>query len=343
MFKRISCLAMSTVLLLGVFVQQVTALEGLAALEQQLSESEDIIVTDELALESERADQPQDADAEEPVDLEQGKAGEKTETTDVPDTETEEPVDPEVQTESPEGPFVLVDGTVVTDAAPFTYEQTTYVSLRGVAMALRPDAAVTWENGHAVVTAEGLSVTVYPEKSYLVANGRYLYLPHGVLFENNSTMLPVRVVAQVFDAQVQWNAQDGNIYLTSGSGAILSGDEYYDADALCWMSRIIYAESGNQPLTGKIGVGNVILNRVKNPLFPNTIYDVIFQKNQFTPVGNGSVYTQPNAESIIAAKLCLDGAVVLPNALWFNRAGTNSWAARNKSYIATIGAHSFYA
>jgi len=31
-------------------------------------------------------------------------------------------------------------------------------------------------------------------------------------------------------------------------------------------------------LEGKLAVANVVLNRVKSPSFPNTVYDVIFQK-----------------------------------------------------------------
>lgn len=281
MLKRISCLALSTVLFLGILVQQVTAAEDPAAAESQVAASS--------------------------------------------------------------GPSIYLDGTVIETAAAFFYKQTTYVSLRSVTMALRPDAVISWEGNHAAVTADGLSISVYPGKPYILANGRYLYLPYGVQFKNGSTMVPLRVLAQALDAQVWQDAADGSIHIASGTGAIVSGDQYYNADALYWLSHIINAESGNQPLNGKIGVGNVVLNRVRSPLFPNSLYEVIFQSNQFTPACTGSIYQEPNAESLIAAKLCLDGAVVLPNALWFNSAYCSSWASRNRAYIATIGAHAFYA
>ena len=242
-----------------------------------------------------------------------------------------------------EGPSVLVDGVVVEAAAPSVYEQTTYVSLRNFTLALRPDAVVTWEEDHAAVNAEGLYITAEPGTCYLQANGRYLYLPDGIRSENNDTMVPIRELAEALGAQVWWDSNDGNIYVTSGTGAIVSGDEYYNADALYWLSHIINAESGNQPMEGKIAVGNVIQNRVRSSLFPDTIYEVITQANQFSPVDSGAITREPNEESIIAAKLCLDGAVVLPNALWFNRAGISCWAANNRLHVATIGAHAFYA
>ena len=92
----------------------------------------------------------------------------------------------------------------------------------------------------------------------------------------------------------------------------------------------------------------MILNRVASPLFPNTIYEVIFDRrygsNQFTPVTNGTIYNTPNAESVIAAKLCLDGAREADDSLYFvaSRSANRSWAGRNRAYCETIGAHTFY-
>lgn len=48
------------------------------------------------------------------------------------------------------------------------------------------------------------------------------------------------------------------------------------------LARIIYHEAGNQDETGKRLVGSVILNRVDDPRFPDTISGVLFQKRQFT-------------------------------------------------------------
>ena len=141
-----------------------------------------------------------------------------------------------------------------------------------------------------------------------------------------------------------WDSGSGAVELHSGTGPILSGDQYYNADNLYWLSHIIYAESGNQPLDGKIAVGNVVLNRMNSPMFPNTVYGVVFQRNQFTPVANGSIYLEPNEESVAAAKLCMDGANTAGSSLYFvnPRTAPNSWASRNRPYVATIGAHAFF-
>lgn len=55
---------------------------------------------------------------------------------------------------------------------------------------------------------------------------------------------------------------------------------YYDDLGL--LAVIVYAEAGNQDLKGKGLVADVILNRMDDPRFPNTISEVIFQDNQFS-------------------------------------------------------------
>lgn len=53
------------------------------------------------------------------------------------------------------------------------------------------------------------------------------------------------------------------------------------------LAAIIYCEAGNQPYVGQVAVGNVVMNRVKSAVFPNTVLEVIYQNRQFSPVGSG--------------------------------------------------------
>lgn len=239
---------------------------------------------------------------------------------------------------------VTVNGVpMTTDPMLTTQDGVLYGSLRSLSAALVSGVQINWANGIATVYKEGvLSLTAVPGQNYIVANGRYLPVEGGVFARNGAICVPLDTLVKAVDATYVWLA-DGTLALTTGSGGILSGDAFYNADDLYWLSRIIYAESGNQPLRGKIAVGNVVLNRVSNSRFPNTVYGVIFQRNQFSPVSNGTIKRTPNAESVLAAKLCLDGAVELENALYFNRVGLKSWASRNRTFVATIAQHSFYA
>ena len=245
----------------------------------------------------------------------------------------------------PSGPLYLVDGELVGDENLTVYHETTYVSLPEFVLALQPDASVCWDGSQVVVQASGLTMTAKPGNCYIEANGRALHVPDGVLSLNSSTLVPIRTAAQAMGASVDWDQENSMISVHSGTGAITPAESYYDSDDLYWLSHIINAESGGEPLEGKLAVGTVSLNRVSSPRFQNTIYGVVFAPNQFTPASTGAIYREPNAESVLAAKLCLEGVRVGGESLYFvnpTRA-PNSWAARNRPYVTTIGHHSFYA
>lgn len=57
------------------------------------------------------------------------------------------------------------------------------------------------------------------------------------------------------------------------------------------LAQLVEAEAGNQPFEGKCLVVDVILNRVESPDFPDTIEEVIFQKDpiQFSTAYNGAL------------------------------------------------------
>ena len=242
---------------------------------------------------------------------------------------------------------LTVDGAILAQADRYIYDNTTYVPLRAVAEALRPDASIVWEDGQAVVRAEGLSLSAQPGAVYIQANGRALYVPDAVQSPQGSTYLPVRVLAAALDAQVHWEPATGAVSITGGSGSIVPAELHYDEQDLYWLSRIISAESKGEPLLGQIAVGNVILNRVACADFPDSVYEVIFDQRwggQFSPVRNGTIYDTPSESSLLAAKLCLEGANTAGDSLYFlapELAG-NFWTMEQRSYVTTIGSHWFY-
>ena len=209
----------------------------------------------------------------------------------------------------------------------------------------RVEQVVDGEGNIADVVQETLSMTVSTQVSYIVANDRYLYAKDGIITVNDHVAAPVRLLAQVFNLGIDYDSVADAVMLThvQGCGAYIQpGDSYYDADALYWLSHIINAESGDQNLAGKIAVGNVVMNRVNSSEFPNTIYDVLHQRNQFSPIANGTIKKKPNNESVIAAKLVMDGAEVMPTALFFNMKGLATYASKYHTYVTTIGDHDFF-
>ena len=242
---------------------------------------------------------------------------------------------------------LLIDGVQAPAEVAMTRQNgVTYVALAGMSAALDSTTQVSWDGGSGTVTvtAAKVKITAQVGQLYLEANGRYLYLPDTVQMLDGRVTVPLWAVIKAFDAQMSWDAASGVISLTRGTGGIQSGDSYYNQENLFWLSRVIFAESGNQPLEGKMAVGNVVMNRVANPIYPNTVEGVLAQKNQFSTYKSGALANRtPNTSSIIAAKLVLDGGVVeeTEGALYFD-SNARSWAARNKECVAVIGGHKFY-
>ena len=73
------------------------------------------------------------------------------------------------------------------------------------------------------------------------------------------------------------------------------------------LARLIYAEARGESYTGQVGVGAVVLNRVKSSSFPNTIAGVIYQPYAFTCVSDGQINYTPDKTAVRAAKDAMNG------------------------------------
>lgn len=108
------------------------------------------------------------------------------------------------------------------------------------------------------------------------------------------------------------------------------------------LMRIAAAEAKSEGVEGKALVMAVVLNRVKNEDFPDSIREVVFQKNQFSPIADGRYDTIcVDQECCEALDSIVSGKYQEFTALYFDSC-ENSWASRNKEYIDTIGKHNFY-
>lgn len=227
----------------------------------------------------------------------------------------------------------------------------TYVSIRALSYSLVKDIDIYWDQDTvtAYLTAQGLEITATAEEYYIEANNRYLYIPYSIINLNGTMLVPVRELAKVFNLSVTWNAEEDSVHLgTENLSYIENGDTFYADKDVYWLSRVINAEANNQPMSGKIGVGNVVLNRVDNPSCPDTVYDVIFDTRygvQFSVITTGAIYMEPSEESIIAAKICFEGYETVGDSLYFLNPdiASDSWFERTRTYVTTLGDHAFYA
>lgn len=53
------------------------------------------------------------------------------------------------------------------------------------------------------------------------------------------------------------------------------------------LANLIYCEAGGEPYVGQLAVGAVVINRILSSRYPDTMVGVIYQRKQFSPVGNG--------------------------------------------------------
>ncbi len=212
------------------------------------------------------------------------------------------------------------------------------------------EADITWDDKTKTAYAEysGITVSAKAGETYIIANGRALPCAAANRIVNGRMTVAVRPLAAVFDAEVLWNGETKSVSVGEKRGLIESADEFYDEEDLYWLSRIISAESRGEPMAGKIAVGTVVYNRVASDDYPDTVYGVIFDMEhgiQFTPAATGSVYNEPTEESVIAAKLCMEGRRYRSDALFFCTVAIKdtSWAGKNRQFIETIGGHAFFA
>ncbi len=118
------------------------------------------------------------------------------------------------------------------------------------------------------------------------------------------------------------------------------------------LQRIVEAEATGEDIKGKMLVANVILNRVKNKDFPDSVKAVVFQRSgstyQFSPIKDGRYYSVKISESTKkAVNRVLQGEDYSQGALYFSariRADKNSmsWFDRHLTYLFKYGGHEFF-
>lgn len=116
--------------------------------------------------------------------------------------------------------------------------------------------------------------------------------------------------------------------------------------------RIVQAEAGGEDETGKMLVAGVVLNRVKNSRFPNTVRDVVFQNEngvyQFSPVANGSYdsvrvseETKKAVDKVLAGEDMTNGALYFA-ARKYADAEKMKWFDNCLTRLFVHGGHEFY-
>ncbi|MCC8102861.1 MAG: cell wall hydrolase, partial [Clostridiales bacterium] len=122
----------------------------------------------------------------------------------------------------------------------------------------------------------------------------------------------------------------------------MSSTDYYT------LLRIVEAEATGEDLMSKMMVASVVLNRVEDSHFPDTIYDVVWEDSQFQPTSDGRIYScTVTDETVEAVERVLAGEDYSQGALFFvarDAADTSklSWFDSSLVWLFTYGGHDFY-
>lgn len=116
----------------------------------------------------------------------------------------------------------------------------------------------------------------------------------------------------------------------------------YNENETYLLARLVHGEARGEPYVGKVAVAAVVLNRVRSPLFPNTISGVIYQAGAFDAVYDGQINLTPDNDSIRAARDALNGWDPSGGCIYYYNpvTATNGWIW-SRTVQLSIGKHNF--
>ena len=110
----------------------------------------------------------------------------------------------------------------------------------------------------------------------------------------------------------------------------------YSDEDLYWLSRVVFAEAGCDwfPDWVQRDVASVVLNRVADSRYPDTIIDVIFDPGQYSCVDSGSIYNTPTQKVVENCRWVLENGSTLPVSVIGQSA--YAWGPIYKSYYDSV-------
>jgi len=247
---------------------------------------------------------------------------------------------------------VTVEGEPVTLKAPLRiHNDRLYVPAASLATLF--GASVEWDqdnqeitivtvHGNEIVLGIGVPVVYYDGARYVMDAVPFL--------EEGRTYVPLRHAADLLRAKVAWDQEgqvaeliriDGEEHYVPALAAHEA--EPYSEEDYWLLAKLTMVEAGYEGYEGQLAVANVILNRVKDPRFPDTIRDVIYSGKQFPPAHNGLLdEAKPNESVLKAVKDAFNGKNNVQDAVYFhNPRVSNGSYWKSLETVTTIGNHRF--
>ncbi|MFD1953579.1 cell wall hydrolase [Paenibacillus thailandensis] len=220
------------------------------------------------------------------------------------------------------------DGRYVMDSVPFVEEGRMYVPLRETAEMMH--ARVSWNDKAGTAEIKTVQPAVAADDYGLAEISKDYGMSQAQLLARNGlaggdSIKPGKKLKVVIP-YVQMNKA-----------------KPFTEEELTLLAKITQVEAGYEPYEGQLGIANVILNRVKDSRFPDTIKDVIYSGKQFPPAHNGLLdKSKPGETALRAAKDALNGKNNVGDAVYFFNPEVSKgefWSSLD--VVVTIGHHSF--
>ncbi|MBQ8974265.1 MAG: cell wall hydrolase [Oscillospiraceae bacterium] len=238
------------------------------------------------------------------------------------------------------GVETYVNDDLVTPIESAEIDGLTYASIRSFSVVMGAQS-IKREQSTVTVETDELSIVFNEDSRIVKVNDYRYYIADGrCAMVNNTLMAPLGVLCRAFDVDMVTDDETGNVYIATNAGRRSDLTE----DDIDLMARLVQAEAGNQCLDGKIGVVNVVLNRVDSGYFPTSISDIIYDSSngiQFDTAYNGALYNTPSDDCYTAIYEAMEGVNTVGESLFF-AATQDCWAAYNRPLVTIIQDHYFY-
>lgn len=108
------------------------------------------------------------------------------------------------------------------------------------------------------------------------------------------------------------------------------------------MAQAVYSEARGEPYVEQVAIAAVILNRLEDSTFPNSVSGVIFEPLAFTAVADGQFYMAPNEQAREAVMDAINGWDPSGGAIYYFNpdTATSDWIW-SRPQIKRIGKHVF--
>lgn len=148
---------------------------------------------------------------------------------------------------------------------------------------------------------------------------------------------------KLYNASKNWRPGAGTTgTITRGKAKRVRHSSKISNNDLKLLANAVYGEARGEPYVGQVAIAAVILNRTRNPNFPDTPAAVIFEPRAFTAVADGQIWLTPNEKAKRAVQDALNGWDPTGGAIYYFNpdTATSAWIW-SRPQIKKIGQHIF--